>query len=490
MKRTSKKTRQGFFICSVLASVVLLLSTVVSVLADSDADDAANFGMRAKRITSLCTAGSPGIAGIPEVPPPASVADPNCPTVPTVATSPNGRWSYDISWFDPGTQKYYLADRNNFGIDIVDTRTDKVVGQATGFVGNLPGSNTSGPNGVVVTNSPHQLWAGDGDGDIRVWNLDKDGFPTSSVPLKVIAHGDVGFWGANQLPTHRADELAYDPDHHMILQAWDDDSDLFVALISVSSNANNIKLVKQFSFKPEAVGCGIEQPVYDHGLGKFFVAIPCTTTHTNGELAVIDPVAKTKSNGITLDGTGCFPHGLALGPRQNFIVGCSADGPAGTKLNSLIVKATTGDILLTITQVGGNDEVWYNPGDNNYYLAGSNNTSSCVPPLPPGTVGGCKGGTAAPVLGIVDAGTADHGPEAPEWIQNIPTVSGAHSVAAVFAVRCERDDGHHKDKDCDHDDRDRDDAVRNRVYVPLTTVPSSGPPFTEPGGIGVYGRIP
>jgi len=173
------------------------------------------------------------------------------------------------------------------------------------------------------------------------------------------------------------------------------------------------------------------------------------------------------------------------------IVGCSADGAAGTKLNTLIVKATTGATILTITQVGGNDEVWYNPGDNNYYLAASSNTSGgCTPALPPGTIGGCKGGTANPVLGIVDAGRADSGPEGPQWIQNIKTVVGAHSVAAVYSVRCDRDDRDRDDKhhgDCDRDDRD--DIVRNRVYVPLATVPVTGTP-TEPGGIGVYGRIP
>src|SRR5262249_28211713 len=146
--------------------------------------------------------------------------------------------------------------------------------------------------------------------------------------------------------------------------------------------------------------------------------------------------------------------------------------------NSLIVKATTGKIIATITQVGGNDEVWYNWGDNNYYLgASSNTTGGCTPPLPAGTVGGCKGGTANPVLGIVDAGKADSGPEGPQWIQNIKTVAGAHSVAAVFSFRYDRDD------------IDRDDIIRNRVYVPLATVPVAGTP-TEPGGIGVYGRIP
>ena len=43
---------------------------------------------------------------------------------------------------------------------------------------------------------------------------------------------------------------------------------------------------------------------------------------------------------------------------------------------SIIMKATTGKVLQTFTQLGGSDEVWYNPGDNKYYLAMSSWTSS------------------------------------------------------------------------------------------------------------------
>jgi hypothetical protein len=93
-------------VCSWFVFMVFL-TTTVSIFADHDADDAPNLGMRTIRITSLCSSGSPIISGISEGPPPASEADPNWPTVPTQATSPNSRWSYDISWFNPVTQKYY-----------------------------------------------------------------------------------------------------------------------------------------------------------------------------------------------------------------------------------------------------------------------------------------------------------------------------------------------------------------------------------------------
>ena len=128
---------------------------------------------------------------------------------------------------------------------------------------------------------------------IRVYSLDRNGLPTSSNPLRIISASETG-------AQRRADELAYDPDHQLILMAWDDDLDLFIALISVSSNPNNINVVKQIYFRsPNPLnlpcpigGCstgGIEQAAYDHTTRKFYLAVPASEGHPNGEIAVIDP---------------------------------------------------------------------------------------------------------------------------------------------------------------------------------------------------------
>jgi hypothetical protein len=92
---------------------------------------------------------------------------------------------------------------------------------------------------------------------------------------------------------------------------------------------------------------------------------------------------------------------------------------------------TCGDIVASIPQVCGSDEVWFNSGDDRYYLAARNN---------PG----------GPVLGIVDA-------ETNVWIQNAPTSPNSHSVAA--------------------------DPRSNRIYVPLTAGTTS--PCVR-GCIGVF----
>src|SRR5258705_12588030 len=81
--------------------------------------------------------------------------------------------SYDISWVNPDRAEYYLADRSNAGIDIIDTRNDTFKRRLGGFVGVVlnPGSvtpatphgtvnnNLSGPDSVVS----HGRWVYGGD---------------------------------------------------------------------------------------------------------------------------------------------------------------------------------------------------------------------------------------------------------------------------------------------------------------------------------------
>lgn len=94
-----------------------------------------------------------------------------------------GTNGFDISWVDNSTQKYYLADRTNNAIDLVDAATDTFLG----FIGKgqFTGSNPcpaqpkdlrhcAGPNGVVTDDLGH-VWAGDGAGNIIESDATKPG---------------------------------------------------------------------------------------------------------------------------------------------------------------------------------------------------------------------------------------------------------------------------------------------------------------------------
>ena len=58
--------------------------------------------------------------------------------VATIPIPANGANPFDISWVDPVGGKYYLGDRTSKSIGIVDTRTNTLVGQIGGFVGQSP----------------------------------------------------------------------------------------------------------------------------------------------------------------------------------------------------------------------------------------------------------------------------------------------------------------------------------------------------------------
>ena len=65
---------------------------------------------------------------------------------------------------DPVLNKYFLADRSNKSIDILDLSTSpptltQVVN--TGFAGFTGNNDTSGPDGVVTANNHTEIWVGD-----------------------------------------------------------------------------------------------------------------------------------------------------------------------------------------------------------------------------------------------------------------------------------------------------------------------------------------
>jgi hypothetical protein len=303
--------------------------------------------------------------------------------------------SFDISWVDPTTHTYYLADRSNAGVDVVNAKDHTFVKRIGGFVGLRGKNNVSGPNGLVIVSDRHELWVGDGDSTVKVVDLQ------ASAIVATIATGG----------TKRADELDYDPTHHVVLIANPSEDLPFVTLISTTTRA----ILGKITF-PEATD-GVEQPVWDRDTQRFYLAVPETKTHPGGAIAVIDPVAMKVIQEIPL--TLCFPHGLAVGPNRQLLVGCSKEKDA----RSIILDLRSGAVMATVTEVGGSDQVWYNPGDRRYYLAARAN----------------PGGS---VLGVIDAVTH-------KWIENIPTTKDAHSVAV--------------------------DPTTNHVFVPLANQ-----------GIGVY----
>src|SRR5439155_359406 len=112
-------------------------------------------------------------------------------------------YSFDISWVDQATQTYYLADRSNNVIDVVDAKTGAFVGQIPGgFKGVAVGGGVvqggqSGPNGV--TTGGHCLFVTDAPS--RVVRIDRpreSGWRGRENQAERYYHGGGGVSGAKR----------------------------------------------------------------------------------------------------------------------------------------------------------------------------------------------------------------------------------------------------------------------------------------------------
>lgn len=284
----------------------------------------------------------------------------------TIAVPGEKLAGFDISFIDQAKARFYLADRSNKAVDIFDTKTDQYIGRVGGFVGiamkdGKADNDTSGPDGVVGAGK--EIWAGNGDSTVVMID-----------PSTMKTMGSVSTGGAT-----RVDEMAYDPKDDVFVGVNNAEDPPFVTLISTKPDH---KIIAKLSFKDATDGA--EQPAYNPRDGMFYLSIPeISKDAKKGGVAVIDPRAGKLVKILPVE--GCHPAGLAFGPDDNFVLGCTADGkemPAVT----MIMNAKTGAVVATVAGIGGEDMVNYNAKNGQYYTASRDN---------PG----------GPVLGVIDAKT-------------------------------------------------------------------------------------
>jgi hypothetical protein len=324
----------------------------------------------------------------------------------TSATNPFK--SFDIIYVDPTTQLMALTSRSSKAVAIYNASDDTVLGMTPAVFAGVGVDNAhSGPNGTVIAG--YQLWAGDYPSTVRVFDLRT----SLTSPTEIAAINTGG--------TLRADEMDYDPKDGLVAVTNGDvqaggGNPQFVTLISTKSLAIIKKVVFDGSNgTPDASQGGIGSVLYDTKTGKFLVSIPQVGSDaTTGAVAEMDP----RTGAITQVFSGinnCMAAGMAEGPGDNVLVGCDPGFPAPDPTTfaprTYIINGRTGAIVSTITQVGGEDSAWYNPGDHHYYTGSRDFFTS-----PTAT-------SATPVMGVIDADTN-------QWVENIPTGTNAHSVAA------------------------------------------------------------
>ncbi len=259
---------------------------------------------------------------------------------------------FDISWVDSANQRYYLADRGatpkagakpTARIIVVDTQKNQYLysipssSAEVGFTGPSPAGapcNMGGPDGVVAIPQLNQLYVGDGNSTVKVVDLN-----AKAIVASISTGGKC-----------RADELAYDPLDHIIMIGNPDDSPPFLTFISTDTQT----VLGQIMYP--TTQSGLEQPVWNPQTYRFNISVPATGMNL-GSVDEIDPIAMQITNSFRVT---CSPAGLALGPNDSAMTSCG-----------IVINSNGGNVQAIITGPSG-DEIWYNPGDNNYYFGAAN----------------------------------------------------------------------------------------------------------------------
>ena len=407
-------------------------------------------------------------------------------TIPINGTAGNPTqklFSFDISWVDPANGLYYLADRSNASIDVVDTtgaftgKPDSLFGQiggpTVGFQGDTGTTATSGPDGVV-TAFPC-IFGGDGDSTLKSFN--------GAVNFtKVVSNVTTG-------GKFRVDEMAVDVADGLLLVANNADDPPFSTLFTYSKTTCALSNPIKTAFLALPGGHtntnGIEQPAWDPTTKRFYVSLPEIDgpgdgTGITGAVAKINPTTGAIETVFPIN--YCQPAGLTTGPNGDLLVGCnSVFGLDGKKCSAVVPSPSpnatvghpatcsgvafpqsaicnpgqgcTGNALLSVPGAGGGDEVWFNSGDGNYYVTAGNDP---------------KG----PLFGVVGSGVnASFSNVVTQVIPSLPPVPavlvapGTHGAGTVHSIAAS--------------------AANNHVYVPLPA--NTSYPNCVQGCVAVFG---
>src|SRR5262252_8896212 len=372
-------------------------------------------------------------------------------TTPVPVTASNNTagamYSFDISWVDQERQLYFLADRSNKVVDVVDARTGKFLKQIAptgpfapfaGFKACVPPAGAhdcSGPNGVTPAEAP------------LPWRFVTDA-PSRLLCINFMTGQTISEVSTRPGEPTRADELVYDPQDGLILainNAASPPSGTFVKVNKSTCGLTRLNTIFLDAAHGVDAENGAEQPAWDPGTGKFYLSIPQIGPNVeDGGVVRIAPNATTVEH--TYPVKFCSPAGLTLGPRDDALIGCSTVfdtagkvwDPAGTATaapKDVILNVKTGTTT-DVLGVGAGDEVWFNRGDGNYYATGS---GSPLRPLPAATA---KGSTP---LGVIDAKDRSLIQLMPTY--NVPAAGTAHPAGTAHSVAV--------------------NAANNFVFVPL-----------------------
>jgi hypothetical protein len=426
-------------------------------------------------VASVTLAGC-GDSGNNNSPAPAASGATLLGTIPVTGISSAVSYSFDLGAVDATAKRYYVTDRTNQSIDVVDTTATTLVSQfKNGFAGcrtavNGPldasclavagaavNNDASGPDGLDIVGA--NLFVGDVNA-LKVMNK------TTGAVVQTIAIG-----GVSGL---RADEGCFDSVDNIYAISSPGENPPFMTIVDTASTPFHVLATVYFQ------SAGLEACLFDATTGNFFVNNDGSAANSRGELsgykaatfnalkaaatatgpgtqyqfpgaALGAPVLA--SPGVAFPGTtvayalgNCDPTGLALGPGTDIGSMCR-QGVVGELLTFQILNKTNGALVKELN-IGGGDQITFDPTSNKWFLADSRWTASG---------NSCAAGSAAcpltPVLAVVD-GTSR------TVVAKLANGNNSHSVAVLPGVG----------------------GAAGKVFTPFTAPSAAGGGAAFPGG--------
>src|SRR5712692_6844121 len=362
----------------------------------------------------------------------------NVLTVPGISSTTT--YSFDLGAYDPAGNKYYVTDRTNKSIDVVDLNNGMAVSQfKPGFAG-CNGAMVPYPTGPTLQNVPITSCTSTAAGVFPALTVVNDQSGPDGVDVAVVTTGakpgtylfvgDVGFvWMLNAAtgvksaklatltPTFRADEGCYDPVDQIYAIATPGSANPYMTFIDATTQAIIAHVIMDQPIGTPSAGleaCTFDAKTGAAGAGVFYVNNDGSTAFTNGEMDGIPvadiialkggaPGAQVQFLNLGTGGTNgiapttkwslmtginglCDPTGIALGPGTD--IGAMCRQGVGLQLTFQILNRTTGAVVTSIN-AGGGDQITYDAGSNNWFLATSRWTPNGI---------SCGAGSAACVL--------------------------------------------------------------------------------------------
>ncbi len=265
----------------------------------------------------------------------------------TIPWSPKAPSSVDQSVIYNGT--YYLSDRSNAGVHVIslsnNSQTSLITGFVTGLINGSVSPSISGPNGLIVLPNRNEIYAGDGDGTIKVLDLFSN---------KVVAN-------ISTASKKRADEFAYDASTGTIVATNPNEKPPYVSVIDASTRTVTGKVIFNGA-------SGLEQPRFDPTTSTFYVSVPGITGNTGG--AVVSISLGNFSIARTIPTPQCDNAGIVFGANNQLFVSCSNTQITDFGFEaSYIIDINSGALLHNVTGVSGVDQVAYSATTGYFYAS-------------------------------------------------------------------------------------------------------------------------